>query len=129
MKRFYSLFVTCDELLSSPYVHHFSDIHDITLTRGRVEVVNFLLQYPISKEAEKELEVIYEPELLQLNSVAIESFKHQTLITVSLVPLEIGSMRIGFSFPYSLQTLQHSYLPIKKHLPQRRKTPLTRIRV
>ena len=101
MIRFYSLFVTDDELLASPYVRRFNVFHDLTLHRGKTEEVNFLLQAPIDAKQYKRLSVIYDPLALTLHKVEVKSFPHQTLLTAKLTPKEIGSIRIGFAFPQS----------------------------
>lgn len=101
MIRFYSLFVTDDELLASPYVRRFNVFHDLTLNRGKTETVNFLLQTTITPEQNKRLNVIYDPLTLNISKVVIKTFTHQTLITVTLTPKELGSIRIGFSVPQS----------------------------
>lgn len=99
MIRFYSLFVTDDNLLASPFVKRFNVFHDLTLHRGATETVNFLLQTPISAEQQERLSIIYDPHSLELQSVEVKSFKHQSLITATVVPKELGSLRIGFAFP------------------------------
>ena len=101
MIRFYSLFVTDDELLASPYVRRFNVFHDLTLHRGKTEEVNFLLQTPINPKQYERLSIIYDPMALTLLKVEVKSFPHQTLLTVKLTPKEIGSIRIGFAFPQS----------------------------
>ena len=99
MIRFYSLFVVDDDLLASPYIRRFNVFHDLTLHRGAVETVNFLLQTPLTPTQYKKLNIIYDPLSLSLQKIDVKSFKHQSLITVELVPKELGSMRIGFAFP------------------------------
>ena len=101
MIRFYSLFVTDDELLASPYVRRFNVLHDLTLNRGKTETVNFLLQTTITPEQIKELKVIYDPLSIDISNIDVRPFKHQTLVTVDLAPKELGSVRIGFSVPQS----------------------------
>lgn len=109
MIRFYSLFVTDDDLLASPYIRRFNIFHDLTLHRGATETVNFLLQSPITKKQEEELSIIYDPHALQLQHVETKPFKHQTLVTVKLVPKELGSLRIGLAIPQT-EPLHHSRL-------------------
>lgn len=99
MIRFYSLFVTDDNLLASPYVRRFNVFHDLTLHRGASETVNFLLQTPLTPEQYDQLNVIYDPHTITISKVEVKSFKHQSLITVTLVPKELGSVKIGFAFP------------------------------
>lgn len=99
MIRFYSLFVTDDNLLASPYVRRFNVFHDLTLHRGATETINFLLQTPLTPEQFDRLNVIYDPHTMTINKVDVKSYKHQSLITVTLIPKELGSVRIGFAFP------------------------------
>ena len=99
MIRFYSLFVVDDDLLASPYVRRFNVFHDITLHRGIPETVNFLLQAPLTKHQEEELNVIFDPHQLSILDVEVKNFKHQSLLTVTLVAKEVGSLRVGFAFP------------------------------
>ena len=99
MIRFYSLFVTDDNLLASPYVRRFNVFHDLTLHRGVTETVNFLLQSPLTEEQYEQLNIIYDPLTLGVENVAVRTFKHQSLITVTLVPKELGSIKVGFAFP------------------------------
>lgn len=99
MIRFYSLFVVDNDLMASPYVRRFNVFHDITLHRGATETVNFLLQQPLTPEQYEKLNIIYDPHTLAIENVDVKSFKHQSLITVTLVPKELGSIRIGFAFP------------------------------
>lgn len=99
MIRFYSLFVTDDNLLASPYVRRFNTFHDITLHRGVSETINFLLQTELTPAQYEQLNIIYDPITISLQKIEVKAFKHQSLITVTLIPKEIGSIRIGFAFP------------------------------
>ncbi|MCB9812066.1 hypothetical protein H6778_00185 [Candidatus Nomurabacteria bacterium] len=99
MIRFYSLFVTDDDLLASPYVRRFNVFHDLTLHRGVTETVNFLLQAPLTPEQYDKLNIIFDPHALTVQKVEMKSYKHQSLLTVTLIPKELGSLRIGFAFP------------------------------
>lgn len=99
MIRFYSLFVTDDNLLASPYVRRFNVFHDLTLHRGVKETVNFLLQSPLTEDQYERLNIIFDPHTLSVDHVDVRTFKHQSLITVTLVPKELGSVKIGFAFP------------------------------
>ncbi|MCA9355648.1 hypothetical protein KC865_03850 [Candidatus Kaiserbacteria bacterium] len=99
MIRFYSLFVTDDKLLASPYIRRFNLFHDLTLHLGKEEVVHFLLQTPITEKQQQNLNVIFDPLSFGLSKVEVKSFEHQTLITVTLTPKELGSMKLGFTFP------------------------------
>lgn len=101
MIRFYSLFVTDDELLASPYVRRFNVFHDLTLHRGKTETVTFLLQTTISPKQHEKLNIIFDPLQLSIEGIDVKPFEHQTLITVDLIPKELGSIRIGFAFPQS----------------------------
>jgi hypothetical protein len=99
MNRSYSLFVTDDELLSSPYVRRFNYLHDLTLHLGKKETVNFLLQTSLSNYQQKHLKLSYDSSSVEVHSVATISYQRQTLITVSLTPRELGTIRIGFTYP------------------------------
>lgn len=99
MIRFYSLFVTDDNLLASPFVRRFNVFHDLTLHRGATETVNFLLQTPLTPKEYDKLNIIFDPHVLTLERVEVKSFKHQSLITITLTPKELGSIKIGFAFP------------------------------
>jgi len=99
MIRFYSLFVTDNELLASPYIRRFNTYHDLTLHRGEEETVNFLLQTPLTPKQQEQMSVMFDPLTLSLSKIDIKPFAHQTLITVTLTPKELGSIRIGFAFP------------------------------
>lgn len=118
MTRFYSLFVTSDEQLASPYIRRFSTLHDISLRLGTVEKVHFLLQTKISPAQKKKLEIIYDESQLTLHQVQVDVFHHQTLITAHMTPKELGVLRVGFTYPE----------PGRAMLPRRRLTkgsPLT----
>jgi hypothetical protein len=99
MIRFYSLFVTDENLLASPYVRRFNVFHDLTLHRGVSETVNFLLQAPLTPKQHETLSVIFDPHALSIQKIEIKAFKHQSLITVQLTPKELGSIKIGFAVP------------------------------
>lgn len=101
MIRFYSLFVTDENLLASPYVRRLNFFHDVTLHRGVTETVNFLLQTPLTNEQSKQLNIICDPLSVSIVDVEAKSFKHQSLITVTLIPREIGSIKVGLAFPQS----------------------------
>jgi hypothetical protein len=103
MIRFYSLFVTDDELLASPYVRRFNVFHDLTLHRGKTETVTFLLQTSLTDKQHDQLNVIYDPLQLSVEEVEVKPYQHQTLITVKITPKELGSIRLGFAFPQSEQ--------------------------
>jgi len=107
MIRFYSLFVTDDNLLASPYARRFNVFHDITLQRGETETVNFLLQTAISMKQYKQLHIMYDLNALTVEEVAVKRFKHQSLITVTLIPKEIGAVKIGLAFPQSVPLHYH----------------------
>jgi hypothetical protein len=99
MIRFYSLFVVDNDLMASPFVGRFNVLHDITLHRGATETVNFLLQHPLTPDQYEKLNIIYDPYTLAVEDIQVKSFKYQILITVTLTPKEIGSIRVGFAFP------------------------------
>lgn len=107
MIRFYSLFVTDDNLLASPYVRRFNVFHDLTLHRGATETVNFLLQSPLTEKQEEQLNLIFDPHALEILDVEVKSFKHQSLITATVIPKEIGSIKLGFAFPQTEPLHQH----------------------
>lgn len=99
MNRTYSLFVTDDELLASPYVRRFNYLHDLTLHLGQTEDVNFLLQVSLSAQQRKQLRVSYDHASLELCSVTVISYERQTLVTARIIPKELGTIRIGFTYP------------------------------
>lgn len=99
MIRFYSLFVTDDNLLASPYVRRFNVFHDITLHCGVTEKINFLLQVPLTPKQYKNLNVIFDPNQIAIKEIDVKTFKHQSLITVTIFPKKAGSVKIGFAFP------------------------------
>jgi hypothetical protein len=101
MIRFYSLFATDDNLLSSPYVRKLNLFHDITVSRGEEETVNFLLQVPLTKKQAEELNIIFDPLAINVTSVEIKTYKQQSLVTITLIPREVGSHKIGLAFPQS----------------------------
>lgn len=116
MIRFYSLFVVDDELLASPFVQRFNVFHDLTLQRDAEETVNFLLQQSITPEQYEKLQLIYDPHTLTILDVAVKSFKHQSLLTVTLIPKELGSIKIGFAYPQTAQLhhdrMKHIHSPL-----------------
>lgn len=99
MIRFYSLFVTDENLLASPYVRRFNVFHDITLHRGVTEKVNFLLQAPLTPKQYKNLNVIFDPNQITIKEICVKTFKHQSLVTATIVPKKAGSIKLGFAFP------------------------------
>lgn len=99
MIRFYSLFVTDDNLLASPYVRRFNVFHDITLHRGITEKVNFLLQTPLTTKQNKNLNIIFDPNQITIKEINVKTFKHQSLITTIIIPKKAGSIKLGFAFP------------------------------
>jgi hypothetical protein len=115
MIRFYSLFVTDDDLLSSPYIQKFNLFHDITLQRGHEETVNFLLQTPLTPAQSNKLNIISDPQSLEIKDTEVKTYKHQSLISITLIPKEVGSARIGITFPQS-ESLHGDQL---KNLPAR----------
>jgi len=117
MKRFYSLFVTNDTLLASPYINQFNIRHDLTLQCGVPETVNFLLQTPLTAHQFAQLQVLYDPLQLCFKLIDMKSFKHQSLITVEIIPKELGTVRIGFAFPETRQQGSDSPKAIATPLP------------
>ena len=109
MIRFYSLFVTDENLMTSPYVRRFNPFHDLTLHRSQEETINFLLQTTLTPEQYEQLNILYDPHSLNIRDVEVKTFAHQTLLTVHLTPKEIGSLRIGVAFPQS-PALHRSHL-------------------
>lgn len=99
MIRFYPLFVTDDKLLSSPYIKNFNHFHGTTLQRGQIETLNFLIQTHLSKEQCDNINIIYDQLNFNLDKVQVKSYKHETVISISILPKEIGSMKIGFEIP------------------------------
>lgn len=106
MIRFYSIFVTDDTLLASPYVRRFNLFHDLTLHLGIPETVNFLLQAPLTPQQLSQLNVLFDPNQLTIVQIDVKSFKYQSLITAVVIPKELGSVRIGFAFPQTKQLHQ-----------------------
>ncbi len=45
--------------------------------------------------------MIFNPSTMQVNNVQIRTFKKQTLVTVSIVAKETGSVKLGIAFPQS----------------------------
>jgi len=101
MIRFYSLFVADDNLISSPYVRKLNLFHDITVNRGEEETVNFLLQTPLTKNQAQDLKIIFDPLTVNVTDVGIKTYRHQSLVTITLIPREVGSHKIGLAFPQS----------------------------
>lgn len=101
MIRFYSLFVSDEDLLASPYVQKVNVLHDLVLCRGEKETVNFLLQSPLTKTQKDNLNVICDPLSLVVNNVEVKAFKQQTIISITLSANEVGSAKIGIAFPQS----------------------------
>lgn len=108
MKRTYTLFVTDDELLASPYVRRFNFLHDITLHLGQKEEVNFLLQEALGPHQRHALKVEYDTVSLELQHLKVLPFKYQTLITANITPKELGSIRITFSYPHHVSRMHRS---------------------
>jgi hypothetical protein len=101
MIRFYSLFVNDEKVVPSPYSQRFNPFHDLTLRRGETETVNFLLQTSLTAEQYEKMNVLFDPEVLDVKQISVRSFSHQTLVTATLSPKQSGSLRIGFAFPQS----------------------------
>jgi hypothetical protein len=101
MIRFYSLFVNDEKVVPSPYTQRFNPFHDLTLRRNETETVNFLLQTTLTHEQYEKMNVLFDPEVLDIKEISVKSFSHQTLVTVALSPKTSGSLRIGFAFPQS----------------------------
>lgn len=99
MTRFYSLFVSSDEQLASPYIRRFASLHDISLRLGTEEKVHFLLQTKLQQKQKADLEVIFDETQIDVHSIDVDVFQHQTLITARITPKELGMLRIGFTYP------------------------------
>jgi hypothetical protein len=83
-------------------------MHGTTLHRGETELVNFLIQTNLTPDQCNNLQVIYDELSLNINSIQIRTYKFQTIVSVSITPKEIGSLRIGFEIPkQSLATGYH----------------------
>ena len=115
MIRFYSLFISNDDLLASPLIQKFNLFHDLNLRLGQKETVNFLLQTPLTPMQCKKLNIISDPNSVEILDTEVKTYKYQTLISVTLIPKELGSARIGLAFPQS-EGLHEERL---KHLPAR----------
>lgn len=118
MIRFYSLFVIDNDLLASPFVQRFNVFHDLTLHLGAVETVNFLLQHPLSPKQYEQLNIIYDPHTITIKEIDVKSFTHQSLLTITLIPKELGSLRIGFAYPQTEQLHQARMKNIHSPLTQ-----------
>jgi hypothetical protein len=115
MIRFYSIFISDDDLFTSPYVHRLNFFHDVTLSLGKSQTIHFLLQAPLTVRQEEMLEIINDPLSLELEKVDIKTYKHQTIVSVTVRPKEIGTAKIGLAYPQSepLYKKQMSGLPSK----------------
>ncbi|MCD5381231.1 MAG: hypothetical protein LR008_01500 [Candidatus Pacebacteria bacterium] len=109
MIRFYSLFVTDDKLLASPYISNFNTDHDLTIHRGKKETVTFLLQTPITEKQHLELKIIYDPLTLNISKAEIKPFQHQTLISLDINPKEVGVVKLGLEYPDCKQTTGYQF--------------------
>lgn len=99
MIRFYPLFVIDKSLLVSPYLHEFNVLRGTTIERGKTETVNFLIQTKLNAEQCKKLSVIYDKLDLTIDSIEVNPFRYQSIISVKLKAKEIGSIKIGFEIP------------------------------
>lgn len=120
MKRFYSLFVTDDKLLASPYIRRFNFLNDLTVNIGETEKIRFLLQAPLNAKQQEKLKVHYDPTSLRLEDIKIDRFPHQTLVTLTITPKELGTVSIGFSYPDTKPTSTERSLLGKKLLHRHR---------
>lgn len=103
MIRFYSLFVTDEAVVPSPYpfTQRFNPFHDLTLQKDKPETINFLLQTTLDAEQYDKMNVLFDPEVLEISHIEVRAFSHQTLTIINLTPKQAGSLRIGFAFPQS----------------------------
>jgi hypothetical protein len=70
-----------------------------TIERGKTETVNFLIQTKLNAEQCKKLSIIYDKLDLTVESIEVNPFKYQSIISVKLKAKEIGSIKIGFEIP------------------------------
>lgn len=122
MNRTYSVFVTDDELLASPYIRRFNYLHDLTLNLGQAEDINFLLQHPLSKHQRKQLQVQYDQTAITVQSTIVVPYNKQTLVTLRVIPKELGTIRIGLSYPESRLKRAHPLLHRRNLLWPRNRT-------
>lgn len=123
MQRSYTLFVTHDELLASQSIGRFKYLYDLTLRLGSRETVNFLLQERLSERQRESLEVTFDPFEIELASIRVTPYHHQTLVTVELQPKELGTIRLRFTYPDNpAKVPRRSYTA--PFTPRRRPIPL-----
>jgi hypothetical protein len=101
MIRFYSLFVTDEKIFTSPFVRRFNPFHDLTIHRGKTETLHFLLQTSLTDEQFQHMNILFDPHNLEIKKIKVKAYSQQTILTVHLVPKEIGSHKIGIAFPQS----------------------------
>ncbi|MEM9336566.1 MAG: hypothetical protein AAGA35_01790 [Patescibacteria group bacterium] len=117
MEKFYTLFCATDELHTSPAIQMYSRLHDITLSLGEEQVMSFLLPSYIHSYQHDEVCVLYDPDMVDLNSATVTEQRRGsrvfTNISISLTPRDIGSSTLGFVSPESAEiySLLASYEP------------------
>lgn len=122
MIRYYALFVVSDEMMNSPYLQRYRALHDCTLYLNEVETVNFLLQTPIDQSSLRALDVLYDPGVVTITKIKLTHYEHQTILTTTLIPKELGSHRIGFSYPVNQTDQLHQ--PASSRLDPFRRSPI-----
>ena len=102
MIRTYSILSTSGELQRSPYIKELQQKYDLVLTTNRSQMVNFLFQIPISRSEAHQIYAMFDEESLTIGNIYVDCFSNQTLISTTITPKEIGTMKISFVIPSQL---------------------------
>lgn len=104
MIRTYTILSTNNEMMTSPYINGLKRTFDIALTANEPKVVNFLFQFPITADEAKNIEAIYDNEMIELSNLYIECFSNQTLASAIITAKDVGSFNFSFSMPFKEKT-------------------------
>jgi hypothetical protein len=99
MIRTYSILSSNGELQSSPYIRNLERTYDLVLTVNQPKIVNFLFQIPITRAEAHEVYAMFDEDTMAVGNIYVDCFSNQTLISTTITPKDIGSLKISFVVP------------------------------
>ena len=104
METFYTLFIATRELLTCRDIFCYGTKHDLTLEVGKEKVLTFPLPDNLTAREQAEICLGFNPEMVTVTSAIVtynpDQFPSHADLTITIVPRDIGSTKIGITTPY-----------------------------
>lgn len=92
--------------MTSPYISKLKQAFDLHLIVGEETSVNFLLQYPLTKDRASQICAVYDKDQLEVSEIKVITYTRQTLVSTKIKSKDLGSLNFSLSIPHRLSLKQ-----------------------